>query len=307
MKTAALFLALCFSLSAEVKLTKNENSIAVEIDGQPFTTFYYGPETMKPYLHPLRSASGKIVTRRWPQEQIPGETKDHPHHTGLWFTHGDVNGLDFWANLKKGPKTGEVRLDKISKVKSGGKSGVIEADFNWVNPEGKTIMKEHRVMTFYSDPKNREIDLDLTLKAVEPIKFGDTKEGTFAIRLADALAEKGGTGTMTSSAKGVKMKAIWGKPAAWVDYAGTVEGEPLGVAIFDHPANPRHPSTWHARDYGLFAANIFGVHDFLNDKTKDGSLSIEAGKTVRFRYRVLVHPGLTADAPIGAAFDKYAK
>ena len=307
MRTALLLLAAAGALSAQVKLTKGDNNIAVDIGGKPFTTFYYGPDTMKPYLHPLRTASGVVVTRRWPQEQIAGESHDHPHHTGLWFSHGDVNGLDFWANVKKGPKFGEVRLDKITKVSSGKKSGVIEGDFNWVDADGKAIMKEHRVMTFYDDPKTRQVDFDFTLTAVAPIKFGDTKEGTFAIRLNDGLAEKGGSGTMTSSTNGVKMKAIWGKAAPWVDYAGTLEGQPLGIAIFDHPGNPRHPTTWHARDYGLFAANIFGTHDFLNDKTKDGSMSIEPGKSVRFRYRVLIHPGLTGDAPIAAEFDKYAK
>lgn len=299
----SLILAIAAPAAAEVKLIQEQDRVAVEVDGKPFTTFYYGPKTMKPYLHPLRTAGGKIVTRQWPLEQVAGESHDHPHHMGLWFTHGDVNGLDFWANVEKSPKMGQVVLEKIKSVKSGKKTGTVEADFNWVDPSGKTLIKEHRVMVFHSGGDNRIIDMVLTLKAAEPVKFGDTKEGTFAIRLADALAEKGGTGTMTSANGGHKMKEVWGKPSPWVDYVGTLEGEVVGVAILDHPQNPRHPTTWHARDYGLFAANIFGQHDFMNDKSKDGSLTLKPGEELRFRYRVLIH-GQGED--VGASYRAYA-
>ena len=155
-------------------------------------------------------------------------------------------------------------------------------------------------MIFYGDPANRIFDLDITLTALDtPVKLGDTKEGFFAIRLADKLAEKGGTGTMTNAEGAQKMKNVWGKPSPWVDYSGTLEGEQLGVAIFDHPQNPKHPTTWHSRDYGLFAANALGDHDFQNDKTKDGSITIQPGKSLRFRYRVVIHPGDTAAAKVG--------
>lgn len=305
-KTAVILLAVCLPLAAEVKISQEQGRIAVEVDGKPFTTFYYGPDTMKPYLHPLRTASGKIVTRQWPMEKnIPGESHDHPHHTGLWFTHGDVNGLDFWANLQKGPKFGQVVVDKIQKVKSGKRSGTIEGTFNWLDPSGKPLLREHRIMTFSSDPKTRTIDFDITLTALEPVKFGDTKEGTFAVRLADAIAEKGGTGTLTNAIGATGMKNVWGKPSPWVDYAGTLDGEEAGIAIFDHPSNPRHPTTWHARDYGLFAANIFGLHDFTSDKSKDGSMSLDPGKSLRFRYRVYIHPGKTADAKLAEEYRSY--
>jgi len=68
---------------AQVKITRETGKIQVEIDGKPFTDFYVGAEAPKPYLHPLRSASGKIVTRRWPQEQNTGEATDHPHHQAV--------------------------------------------------------------------------------------------------------------------------------------------------------------------------------------------------------------------------------
>lgn len=283
-------------------MKQSADKVEVTVDGKPFTTFHYGPDTMKPYLAPLRSPSGTVVTRKWPMEESAGETRDHPHHQGLWFTHGMVNDVDFWANVKPGPKFGKVVVDKV-KTKGGGKSGEIQFEGKWLGPDGNALLKESRRMIVHSDPANRIIDFDITLTALDqPVKFGDTKEGFFAIRLADKLAEKGGTGMMTSAEGAQKMKNVWGKPSPWVDYSGTLEGEPVGIAIFDHAQNPKHPTTWHARDYGLFAANAFGDHDFYNDKSKDGSLTIQPGKSLRFRYRVVIHPGDTASAKIGELY-----
>jgi hypothetical protein len=194
------------------------------------------------------------------------------------------------------------------RVQGGSKTGIIEAQFHWVNPEGKPLLKEQRRMTFYDDPTNRVVDFDITLTAVDQqVKFGDTKEGTFAIRIHDDLTEKRKGGHMTSSSGATTMKEVWGKPFPWVDYAGTLKGTPVGIAIFDHPKNPKHPTHWHARDYGLFAANIFGERDFYRDKTRDGSVTLEPGKSMRFRYRVVVHPGLTDAAAIGKLYDAYVR
>ncbi len=304
----------------QVKITPRDGKVvSVEIDGKPFTDFYVGNEggALKPYLHPLRSASGKSVTRGFPMlPDVPGEVHDHPHHRGLWFTHGDVNGLDFWApEVAKDPnKRGTVVLAKIDKAAGGKKSGEIVATFEWKTPQGKTLLTETRRMVFYSDPVNRIIDFDATLRPQEEVKFGDTKEGMFATRLAAGLeepqrrspAEPKRTGLMVGASGKKGEKEVWGKRAEWVDYAGELEGEQLGVAILDHPANPRHPTWWHSRSYGLFACNIFGLHDFENDKSKDGSLTIKPGQPLRFRYRVVIHPGNFASAGVAEMFQKYA-
>lgn len=298
-----LALALAVPLCAEVKLTQQgSDKISVTIDGKPFTDFFLGPD--KPYLWPLRAASGTVVTRGYPVDgSVPGETHDHPHHRGLWFTHGDVNGYDFWANepsqsnQAKHP-VGKVLLKKIVSVKSGAKSGTIEANFDW-NAGGQTILTESRKMVFYDVPDMRVMDFDVTFKAVTKVKFGDTKEGFFAIRLAAGLeepqkkspAEPKRTGKMVD-AQGKEGEAnVWGKRSEWVDYFGELQGEKLGIAIMDFPENPKHPTYWHSRSYGLFAANIFGEHDFYNDKSRDGSMTVEPGKSLRFRYRVIIHSG----------------
>jgi hypothetical protein len=301
-------LLLAVPLAAEVKLTKEADRIDIAVDGKPFTTFFFGPDTMKPYLHPLRAADGTIVTRRYPMEQVEGEARDHPHHQGLWFTHGDVNGYDFWGNVKPGPKYGKVVLRKLGKVQSGGKQGSIEADFTWQDPNGKPLLTEHRVMTFHSDPVNRIVDVDLTLTALDqPVKFGDTKEGTFAIRINDKMTEKAKGGQLVSSTGATGMRNIWGKAFPWVDYSGKIDDKTVGIAILDHPSSLKFPTHWHARDYGLFAANIFGEHDFYNDKTRDGSVTLQPGKSMHFRYRVVIHPGTAEDAKIADLYSAWAK
>ena len=308
-----LLLLLWFASTAfaQVKLERVGDRVDVTVDGKPFTAFYFGADTPKPYLHPLRSASGKVVTRGFPMvTDIPGESRDHPHHRGLWFAHGDVNGVDFWA---EGEDKGRTVLKSLGPLKSGKDAGSLSARFEWRTVEGKVLAEEERTMTFRGGPGLRIIDFEVTVQpaGAEPVVMGDTKEGTFAIRVVKALEEKNAkcaacTGVMLNSEGAQGDKQIWGKRANWVDYSGTVEGETLGMAVFDHPQNPKHPTYWHARGYGLFAANPFGEHDFYNDKLRDGSLKIEPGHSLTFRYRVLIHGGDAAAARIPELYRDWA-
>jgi hypothetical protein len=312
MRPALLWLGILAALpmAAQVAFEKGDGSIAVTVDGKPFTTFYYATSAAKPYLSPLNNADGKRMTRLYPMEQVEGESRDHPHHRGLWFTHGDVNKYTFWDNeaANRGPmKKGTVTHGQILKAQGGKKSGTIVSRFDWVTDTGDKLLTEDRTMTFSGGKDVRIVDFDVTFTAAVPVKFGDTKEGTFAIRLREELIEgKKGTGKMVNAEGKAGMKEVWGKPSPWVDYTGTLDGQPAGIVIFDHPKNPKHPTTWHARDYGLFAVNPFGDHDFQNDKTKDGSISIETGKTLRFSYRVLIH-GAADAKQIAAWYAQYSK
>jgi hypothetical protein len=297
MKVLAL-LSLCLLpvVSAQVKVTQNGDRIAVDIDGKPFGEFVTGSDAWKPYFYPLRSASGKVVTRAFPMDStVAGEPHDHNHHRGLWFAHIDVNGTDFWSSdplNKPSPKYGRIVLTKVNGVKSGKKSGSLSASFNWNTSDGKTLLTEDRTMTFYSDPKLRIIDVDIVLTPKEKLHFGDDKDGTFAVRLAAPLQEDKGTGKITNADGLTGEKQVWGKRSNWADYSGTLDGEQVGVAIFDHPGNPGFPTHWHARAYGLFSANPFGQKTF--DKTQpEGGQTFEAGKPIHFRYRVIVHPAGT--------------
>ena len=307
LRTFAACLALVAPLCAQVKLTQGADKISVEIDGHPFTEFFLAPGGNKPYVYPLRTASGILVTRHYPMEEVPGETKDHPHHRGMFFAHGDVNGYNFWATepSMKNPKKASMVLKKVVELKSGGKSGTIKAIFDGCDPSGKPIMTETRTITFHSDPELRIIDYEIRIDPKEKLIFGDTKEGTFGIRLASSMAEDR-TGTMVNAEGQRTEKNVWGKRSPWVDYFGQVDKKTVGIAIMDHPSNPRHPTYWHSRAYGLFAANPFGVKDFTGDKTKDGSMAMETGKPVTFRYRVVIHPGDEKSANIEALYKKYA-
>ena len=305
---AVLSVCTAVHASAQVKVTQGPEQIAVEIDGKPFTVFdISGKDLNRPYLHPLRSASGKIVNRSFPAGQVPGETTDHPHHAGLFYGHGDVNGYNYWAiqnvptpSSAAAATMGRIVLKEVASVKSGKESGSVDAVFNWLTPDGKPLLTETRKMTFYAHPMLRIIDFDFDFAAIDTVVFRDTKEGTFALRMATALEEpplkeKPGTPSRTGkllNAQGGQREAnVWGKRSEWVDYSGEIDGEKVGVVMMDHPANPRHPTYWHSRGYGLHSINPFGVSDFLNDKTQNGSLTIEPGKHVRFRYRVIIHPG----------------
>jgi hypothetical protein len=306
-RTSFLVLLTAFSLNAQVKITRGTDRISVEIDGKPYTDFFLSADGNKPYVYPLRTASGIVVTRHYPMEQFDGETHDHPHHRGMFFAHGDVNGINFWATEpdSKAANKGSMVLRKVLDAKGGAKSGTIKAVFDGLDPDGKPMMTETRTLTFYSGSELRIIDFDIRIDALRQLKFGDTKEGTFGIRLATALSEDR-NGRMVNAEGGQTQKNVWGKRSPWVDYFGPVDGKTVGVAIMDHPSNPRHPTYWHARAYGLFAANIFGVRDFTEDKTQDGSLTIDAGKSVTFRYRIVIHPGDFQSAGIASLYQQYA-
>ena len=242
-------------------------------------------------------------------EEVEGEQRDHPHHRGVWFSHGEVNGVDFWANeveqRTRGNK-GIITLNKIESVKSGAIEGRIEASFAWNDLEGVRLLTERRSMRFSRVGRDNVVEFDIALTAeTDSVHFGDTKEGTFAVRMATELEEPhlraegiARTGKILSATGNASELHAWGRRAPWVDYSGSIEGTPLGVAIFDHPDNPKHPTYWHVRGYGLFAANVFGEHDFHADESRDGSITIAQGETLRFVYRVVVHPGRTAEADI---------
>jgi hypothetical protein len=258
----------------------------------------------------------------WPLEKVAEEDKmfaaktikpDHPHQRGLWFAHDSVNKLDFWniAPLDTPPYNrsdrGKIVLKKVGKVTSGKKQGSIAAVFQWQDHGGAPLLTESRVMTFYADPALRVVDFDIALTAVQKVVFGDSKDGFFGIRLRPVLQEDVGTGHIVN-ADGLKgEKALWGKPSNWCDYSGSIGDEKVGVAILDDPRNPRHPVRWHARAYGLFAANPFGAAAFTGDKTQAAPTELEPGQSLRFRYRLIIHPGDAAAANIAAQWDKYVK
>lgn len=311
----ALLAAGCAGLKREpragVQLTPLEDRVRVEINGQLFTEYVF-KDVPRPFCYPVIGPGGVQMTRHWPMREAPAEDRDHKHHRSLWFTHGSVNGHDFWSEDKN---FGRIVHDGFAEVKSGRNAGVIRSRNKWVAADGKVICTDELTVRVHNRPSSeRVLDYEITIHASEgDLTFGDTKEGTMAIRLAETMRlkpnkENAGkpTGSIVNS-EGVRDGATWSQRAAWCDYYGPVEGRTVGVAVFDHPQNPRHPTWWHVRDYGLFAANPFGRHDFekLPDKTA-GNLVVPAGQRVTFRYRFYFHEGDEQQARVAARYAEYA-
>ena len=296
------------SAKAGVQITRLEDRLRVEINSQLFTEYVF-KNVPRPYCYPLMGPGNLAMTRDWPMKDTPGEAQDHPHHRSLWYAHGAMNGQDLWS---EGKASGKTVHEDFLEVKSGQDAGVIKSRNKWVAVDGKVICTDERTLRFHNPGRASEriLDFDITIFASNgDLTLGDTKEGTMAVRLAETMRLKGkvGKGHIVNS-NGVRDGQTWGKRAQWCDYYGPVEGKTVGIAIFDHPTNPRHPTWWHVRDYGLFAANPFGQHDFesLTDK-KAGDLTVPAGKSVTFRYRFYLHEGDEVQAKVAEKYQEYAK
>ncbi|OOQ60028.1 DUF6807 domain-containing protein [Mucilaginibacter pedocola] len=301
-----------------VKAGSGKN-IEVSIGGKPFTTFMYPDTLEKPVLYPLHAANGTVVTRGFPLNPKPGDPTDHPHHIGLWFNYENLNGLDFWNNsyaipAAKKNQYGWIHTDKITETKSG-KTGVLAYQANWTNQAGKVLVQESTRFEFSGDANRRIIDRYTTLTADTLAVFTDAKDGLLGFRLAHELqmpttkdesftdskgivtVVKGGTdkvptGNYLTSA-GKTGDAAWSTRAEWCKIDGKMGADSITVAIIDHPKNVNYPTFWHARGYGLFAANPLGEHVFTNGKSRK-DFTLQKGESVTFKYRIVIQNGKTA-------------
>jgi hypothetical protein len=294
-----------------VTISKFDDKLRVEINGELFTEYHF-TGAAHVYYYPVIGPGGASMTRDWPmKEGVAGEEPDgHPHHRSLWYSHGAVNGIDFWA---EGSNAGKILHDKFLEVKSGGDFGLIRSTCKWVGPDGTVPCTDERTFRVYARPNNERLfDFEITLKAEgKDIVFGDTKEGSMGFRVAESMRLKPNrfniqkpTGHIVLST-GVREDETWGQHADWCDYYGPVNEKIVGAAIFDHPGNPRHPTTWHVRSYGLFAANPFGLHEFEKKPLGAGNMIIPAGKTVTFRYRFYLHEGNESQARVAQKYKEW--
>ena len=289
------------------QLIETDEGVTVEIDGELFTRYVTLSGT-KPILWPIIGPTGDPVTRQFPMADAgPGEKADHPHHRSLWFTHGDVNGLSYWHEPSSG-KSGTIRHRRFLQIRGGDDGKIVTAN-DWVNDQGVVVCTDRRTVRFATETDHRLIDFSIAMQAGhEPVKLGDTKEGSFGIRVAGAMKVDAGHGGRIVNQEGLTDAEAWGKPSAWVDYHGPVkeDGPVIGVAILNHPSSFRFPTYWHVRTYGLFAANPFGLHNFLDSREVDGSHEMAPGTGITLRYRVVIHNGDHESAGIAQAFADYA-
>jgi hypothetical protein len=309
-----------------------ERRVDVFIDGQPFTSYIWPDTLKKPVLYPLRTDKGTIVTRGFPMDPRPGERVDHPHHVGLWFNYGDVNGVDFWNNStalkpEQQARMGTIYHRKITRVVNGKERGELAVTMDWVMPDGKTILREDTTFVFHASPNLRAIDRLTTLTALDaPVSFNDNKEGVIGLRVARALEhpsneplvftdasgkptavpklDNTGVTGMYASSRGLKGDAVWGTRAEWTMLTGKIGAEPVTLAILDHPQNPGYPTYWHARGYGLFAANPLGQKALSNGK-ETLNFKLAPKQSATFRYRILIASVTLTPEQLNAEYKRF--
>jgi hypothetical protein len=311
-----------------------DQRVDVLIDGAPFTSYLYPDTVKKPVLYPLRTASGTIVTRGYPLDPQPRERVDHPHQVGLWFNYGNVNGLDFWNHSdaippEKRDHYGTIRHRQIVRAAGGDEQGELTAVMDWLTPDGRALLREDTTFVFSGDETTRVIDRLATLTALdEDVAFKDDKEGLLGIRVARELEAPDDNPTMRTAADGsgreekyadhedvnglyrsstgLEGDSVWATRGDWVKLSGTMGDETVSLVVLDHPANPGYPTYWHARGYGLFAANNLGQAAFSNGKDML-DFKLAAGRSATFRYRVIIHsPGPLTDEWVNGQFRTFA-
>ena len=291
--------------ASDISIVRENGKLIIKAGGDLFTQYIYKDEKRsKPVLYPVIGPLETPLTRKYPlEEKSEGEESDHPHHASLWYTHGDVNGVDFWA---VGENKGKIIHQEFLEMKG---NSFTSSNF-WKDGEGKTICQDQRTLRFHEFGQNgRAIDIEITLMAtVEDIVLGDTKEGSMGIRMAPEFRLRGkvARGSCLNS-EGAVGKSIWGKRASWVSYWAKFDEQNLAISIFDHPSNPRHPTWWHARDYGLVAANPFGQHDFEGKPKGTGDMKLNLGEKVTFKYGFLFHLGDPLDSNVAQKYLEWSK
>ena len=284
----SVFIYCSFSLHAsEISIERENGKLIIKAGDDLFTQYIYKDDKRsKPVLYPVIGPFGKKMTRSFPfEDKIEIEDKDHPHHSSLWYTHGNVNGVDFWTT---GQGKGKIIHQEFLEINANS----FTTSNLWKDSHGKMICQDRRKISFYEFNENeRAIDVEITLLAkAGDLTFGDTKEGSMGIRMAPEFRLRGKVARGSSiNSEGDIGKAIWGKRASWISYWVPLEQKNLAISIFDHPSNPRHPTWWHARDYGLVAANPFGQHDFESRPINSGNIMIKSGEDLKFSYRFLFH------------------
>lgn len=319
----------------KIQLIRNdaERKVDILIEGKLFTAYVYPTNIKKPVLYPLITPKGTKITRKFPLEPSVGERVDHPHHVGVWFNYGDVNGLDFWNNsdsikLEKRDGYGTIVHKKIVKTTDGTNSASLEVEMDWLAPNGDVLLKEATTFIFNTEGGTYGIDRITTLTAQEQdVDFNDNKEGVLGIRVTHQLEHPSDKPEIFTDANGLPTKVAvlnnegvngryinregiegldtWGKRSDWVNLRSSIGDEKISLAILDHKSNVGYPTYWHSRGYGLFSANPLGQGAFSNGK-EILNFKLNKGESVTFKHRILVASSALSSEALNASFEQFS-
>ena len=297
------------SARPKVEFIQGDNKIDVMIGGKYFTSYLYGDKLTKPVLFPVCTPSGIMVNRSYPLIKVEGESEDHPHHVGVFFAYDRVNNDGFWNNTTSPP---QIKHIKVTDMTGGDDKGELSTTLHWVGKSGQILLVEKRDMVFQADNNEYIIDFSINLTAQDTkVVFNDTKEGMFAIRVADWLREAGGSGNYFNSSAEETEKNIWGKRARWVCLQGKKDGRIIGIAVFNHPASVNYPTYWHVRGYGLFSANSLGQYVFERSRQQENAqpfqLTLGPGETAHFRFCMVIYEGAKTMEQLESRFEKFVE
>jgi hypothetical protein len=310
---------------ASVKIeVPNDHVINFTVGKELVTSYHIGPDAAKPYFWPLNAPNGVAVTRAWPMEKPqPGEQTDHVHQKSGWFSHGDVipegievkqkikgvEGVDFWS---EGEGHGRIVCVKVGEPEQAKDHARVITNNEWRTADGVKVLDEKRTMSLYVVNGERLLVMEIDLWAdVCPVTFGDTKEGSFGVRVRTEMTEEKGKGKITNADGNAGEKGTdgcWGRISAWCDYSGPLDGKTAGIALMADPDNP-YPSCWHVRGYGLMAANPFGrdKSGFPAVKGKTDLVKLAKGEHLKLRYGILLHNGDAKESKTAECYAEFVK
>lgn len=294
-----------------------QRSVFITAGGAPFATFFYPDSLEKPVLYPIYAPDGQVITRGFPLQPRPGDPTDHPHHIGLWFNYENVNGLDFWNNsyaipADKKNKYGWIHTDSVTTRSNKTGTPALTYTARWTDQQNTTLLTESTTFRFTATAHERIIDRITTLTAQTDVHFPDAKDGMLGLRVTKELQIPSSTpgefydvnGNKTNVAAGNTADingnyltsagktgdSAWGTRGAWCMLYGKIGSDTISIVIIDHPANPGYPTYWHARGYGLFAANPLGRKIFSQGR-ETLNFQLNKGQSVTFRYRIVIAAG----------------
>ena len=296
--------------SDPVTITQLDDRCRVLLGDELFAEYVFRGYS-RPIVYPIIGPHGIGMTRNWPMRDTPGEGHDHVHQKAMFFAFGAVNGVNFFAETAG---SGKIVHRRLVGLESGSERGSIRTENDWVAPDGTVVCSDARTLGFQAVAGGRAIDWEVTLRASHgDVKFADDKHGIMAIRTHPnlRLLNDPAAGVTTANGKainseGVRDADVFGKRADWIDYWATIDGKTVGIAIFDHPANLRHPTWWMARGYGYVAADPFGAGSIGGEPRGTGDLVLSAGESLTLRYRFVFHEGDPEQARIGELYRCYA-